>query len=153
MPEVLTKDSDTKSETKSTAYKPRHKGGIFTTKKDYGPWRKRDPELGGRPNVFTYDEFCKLMAVPIKNQKGDKIDPAIAPADQPEYFDDLIDRGLVIGAIAFTPDAIPTPTPLGPGNSTRITANPIRESTAAHQAAQKDPKTVDAFMKPVLPSI
>lgn len=114
----------------------KHKGRIFRTVKNFGPWKKADPELGGRPNVFNEAEFVRLHPVPEKASDSDKA----------TYHDDLIDRGLALGAIVFAPDAEVTPTPLGPGNSNREGTNPIRESTASVLAQQVGRKAAEAVM-------
>lgn len=114
----------------------KHKGRVFRTVKNFGPWKKADPELGGKPNVFNESEFARLHPIP---EKATDIDPAT-------YHDDLLDRGLALGAIVFAPDAEVTPTPLGPGNSKREGTNPIRESTASVLAQQVGRKAAEAVM-------
>lgn len=116
----------------------RHAGCIFRTVKNYGPWRKADPELNGKPNVFTDAEFRKRLTIP---EKADDVDPAT-------YHDDLLDRGLALGAIVCDPGATPTPTPLGPGNTSRPGPHAIRESTEAILAQKAGRDALEKAMTP-----
>lgn len=116
----------------------KYQGKIFRTVKNFGPWKKADNENGGKPSVFNDAEFRRLYPLPEKT----------TGINRDTYHDDLIDRGIALGCIVIDPNATPTPTPIGPGNSYSGAENVIKDATAevlAGKAAR------DAFRKTDVP--
>lgn len=122
---------------------------VFIVRKPYGPWTNKDPERGGKPNVFDEETFRKLHPIPTKDRDGK---PAEHPFDHATYHDDLLDRAIELGCIVLAPPGTEvTPTPLGPGNTSRGVSSPIRESLAASKRDKEIRATIETGMKPVDP--
>lgn len=92
----------------------RFNGQKFRTIQNFGPFRKSDGLIGGKPNVFGVDEFRRLHPFPLDASGSPVKNAGIDPAT---YHDKLLDRGLRLGLIVSDPLAEETPTPLGPMNS------------------------------------
>ena len=129
---------------------PRYAGKIFRTLENFGPFRKSDPESGGKPSVFTFDQFAALNPIrqkkigldgrPVLDKDGGFIEFIPDGLDPDTYHDDLIDRGIALRSIIVDMNAIPTRTPMATAADGKT--NLIRESTAAIVAKQAEVPTM-----------
>ena len=145
------------TEKKVSTVASKYNGRIFRTLKNFGPYLAKDPENGGRPSVFDFDHFCE--SAPIKQPKLDGNGKPLLDGDgkplttdidvSDTYHDDLIDRGIALGAIVEDQTAIKTVA----SGADRKKENPIREATAsvvARQEAAKAAVTLPLSQQPAM---
>lgn len=123
-------------------------GRIFkTVNGHFGPYRhtparvgngtEANPQFPARPTVFSEADFKRKH--PIPDTKA-----ALATIDAETYHNDLLDRGIQLGAIEAAPGLIPTDTPVQAASLKNPGIKESTQSTLEHRKSVARQRAADA---------